>query len=96
MAIRVVARDHIKPECIEEALKLVREMVECTHKEEGNISYDYYQDVNSPEFFAMIECWESEEVLQKHMQSEHFCRLIPQLGAMAAEPTRIEVYKEVL
>lgn len=94
MAIRVVARDHIRPECIEEAIKLVKELVECTHKEEGNISYEYYQDINAPEFFAMIECWESGEVLEKHMKSEHFCRIIPQLEKMTAEPSRIEIYKE--
>ena len=95
MAIRVVARDHLKTECMEEALKLIKEMVELTRLEEGNISYEYYQDAQNPEYYAMIECWESEEILQKHMQSEHFQRIIPQLGSMTAEPSRLEVYKQV-
>ena len=95
MSIRVVARDHFKPECLEEALKLLKEMVELTRKEEGCISYQLSQDVNSPEYYAMQECWASEEALKKHMQSEHFTRLIPQLGGLTSEPGRLEVYKEI-
>ena len=96
MAFRVVARDHLKPECKEAAFKLLKEMIEITRKEEGNISYQYCQDLNHPDFYAMIECWESEEALHKHLHSEHFNRIIPQLGEMMAEPSRLEVYEEVL
>ncbi len=95
MLIRVVARDHVKPECREEALKLVKELVEETRKEEGNIAYAFHQDINDPDFFAMIEEWESPQALQAHGNSEHFTRIIPQLGALMAEPTRIEVYTPV-
>ena len=96
MAVRVVARDHLKPECKEEAFKLLKELIEATRKEEGNISYQYCQDVNDPYYFAMIECWETEEALQAHLKSEHFTRIIPKLGGMYAEPGRLEVYKEEL
>lgn len=95
MAVRVVARDHFRPECAEEAVKLIKEMVELTRQEEGCISYQFYQDAKNPEFYAMIECWESEEILEKHMQTEHFKRIIPQMAAMTAEPPRLEVYKEI-
>lgn len=96
MSIRVVARDHVKPECTEEALKLIKEMVEITRTEKGNIAYTFNQDLKDPEFFAMIEEWECEECLQTHMESEHFKRIIPQLGAMMAEPSRLEVYKQIV
>jgi len=95
MTKRVVARDHIKPECREAALKLIQEMVECTRKEEGNISYNYCQDRNNPDYFAMIECWESDEASKKHSESEHFRRIFPQLKEMFAEPSRVEIYTEV-
>lgn len=95
MSIRVVARDHMKPECKEEAMVLLKEMVELTRKEEGCISYQYCQDKNDPDCFAMLECWESEEALKKHMGSEHFCRIIPEVQKMTAEPSRLEVYQEL-
>ena len=96
MSIRVVARDHLKPECKEEALKLVEELIAATRKEEGNISYNYCQDAKDPDYFAMIECWETEEALQAHLKSEHFTRIIPKLGEMLQEPGRLEVYREIL
>ena len=96
MAIKVVARDRLKPECREEAFKLLKELIEATRKEAGNISYQYCQDIQDPDAYAMIECWESEEALQAHMKSDHFTRIIPQLGAMTAEPSRLEVYKDFI
>ncbi len=96
MAFRVVARDHLKPECREAAFELLKELIAATRKEPGNISYQYCLDVKDPDFCAMIECWETEEALQAHLKSEHFTRIIPQLGEMMAEPTRLEIYKEEL
>jgi len=95
MAIRIVARDHIKPECVEEALKLLQELVAITRTEQGNISYTYCRDMNHPEFFAMLESWETQESLEAHMKSAHFRRIIPRLTEMSAEPTRLEVYSEL-
>ena len=96
MSIRIVARDHLKPECREKANELLKELIECSRAEEGNIAYDYCQDVDHPEYYAMIEHWKDEEAVQKHMKSEHFTRIIPQLSEMAAEPGRMEVYRQVL
>jgi len=96
MAIRIVARDHFKAECVEDALPLLRELVAATRTEKGNISYTYCQDVNTPDVFAMLESWETEEAMKAHLASEHFTRIIPQLSAMMAEPTRLEVYTEVI
>ncbi len=96
MSIRIIARDHMKPECKEEAFKLLEELIACTRQEKGNIAYDYCQDVKDPEYFAMIEIWADEEAMQAHLNSEHFTRIIPKLGQCMVEPGRMEVYKQVL
>ena len=96
MAIRIVARDHFKAECVEAALPLLRELVAATRTEKGNISYTYCQDVNTPDTFAMLEVWESQEAMTAHLQSEHFTRILPQLTERMAEPTRLEVYNELI
>ena len=95
MSIRVVARDHLQPGMRDKLLPLIRELVEITLTEKGNISYTYTQDVNDPDYYAMIEVWETKEALDAHMKSEHFQRIIPQVGALMAEPSRIEIYTEV-
>lgn len=95
MAIRIVARDHFKAECVEDALVLLRELVTVTRTEKGNISYTYCRDMSDSNSFAMIESWESKESMEAHLKSEHFQRIIPQLGEMLTEPSRLEVYTEL-
>ncbi len=90
MAIRVVAREK------DEVLPLYREMVESTRKENGCISYNLHESVEDADVVAMIETWESKEALDAHMKSEHFQRLIPQIGKYVAQPPRIEIFKVII
>jgi quinol monooxygenase YgiN len=96
MAIRVVAREKLQSGKKEELLPLYREMVEATRKEKGCISYNLHELVEDADVLAMIETWESREALDAHMKSEHFQRLIPQIGKYTAQPPRIEIYEEIL
>ena len=96
MSIKVVARDKIKPECREEAFKLLEELIAKTKEEPGNISYVYCKDTKDPDYFAMIEEWKDKDAIDAHMNSEHFKYYISQLMQMMAEPSRLEVYEEFL
>lgn len=96
MAIRVVARERLIPEKKEEALAVFSELIAETRKEKGNISYNLHELIDDPNVVAMIEVWESMEDLEAHLKSEHFNRLIPKIGPMTAEESRLEVYKEII
>lgn len=39
--------------------------------ENGCIQYDLHQDDNTPEVFIFYENWESGELLQAHLNSDH-------------------------
>lgn len=97
MTIRVVAREKLisgkRDEVIE---KFLTEMVETTRKEKGCIFYEYHVDVDDPDAYAMIESWETMEDLQAHLESEHFQRIIPQVGEYLSEKTRLEIYEHIL
>ena len=48
-------------------------LVESTRtQDEGCISYDLHQDNENPAEFMVFEIWASEDLLQKHADSEHF------------------------
>jgi quinol monooxygenase YgiN len=96
MAIKVVAREKIKSEKKEEVLEIFREMIELTRKESGCIAYDLHESLDHPDVLAMIEIWESKEALDAHMNSEHLKRLIPKVGEYIVEPSRIEVFREII
>ncbi|HOM42682.1 MAG TPA: putative quinol monooxygenase, partial [Bacillota bacterium] len=78
--IKVVAKSFAKPDKLDKILELSAEMVEKTVKEEGCIKYELFQDIKAPEVLVIIEEWESEEALSRHMASEHFRRIVPQLN----------------
>src|SRR5271169_2555786 len=71
--LTVVAKITVKAgmtECVRSELRKLIEPT-CT-KDAGCISYVLYQDQNDPSVFFFLETWESEELLNGHLDSEHF------------------------
>ena len=93
--IKVVARTLVREEAIEAYHALAREIVALTSSEQGCISYTMNQSAGDKRLHAMIEAWESMEALQAHMASEHFQRIVPQMGQLAEEKYPPELYSEV-
>ena len=58
-----------------EEVKLVeaaKKMIAPTRAEKGCISYDLTHSQSDPSIYAFIEKWESKEILDAHMKTEHF------------------------
>lgn len=94
--IKVVAKNYPMQDKQEEIMKLADELVRETRKEPGNISYAVCRDVGSPEIMAMIEEWESREALDRHLNSEHFKRIVPVMGKYMTREADVSVYEQVL
>jgi quinol monooxygenase YgiN len=70
--ITVVAKIKTRPEVVEKVREALLKLVEPTlQKDDGCINYDLYQDNEDPSLFFFLENWESEELLNKHLDSEH-------------------------
>jgi pentatricopeptide repeat protein len=93
--IKVVAKSYVKNEKLSKALELTKEMVEKTVKEEGCIRYELFQDIKDPNVMIFIEEWENEEALNKHMVSEHFKRIIPQLNEQREKASEVNICKKL-
>lgn len=93
--IKVVAKSYAKADKLDRILELSKEMVEKTVKEEGCISYGLYQDVKNPLVLIFIEEWESENALNKHIASEHFTRIIPQINELREKPSDMNMCKKL-
>lgn len=94
--IRVVAT-HVVPEENFDAFKaLAEKIVPASQKDPGNIYYVLSQSVEDPKSIAMIECWESMEALQAHMQAPHFQEYCPQMAELCAEPPAITVFSDIV
>ena len=78
--LKIVARMKVKEERVETFKTLFKELVESTVKEEGNVSYTLNVSNKYPQRFLLIEVWKDQAALDKHMASEPFKRLLPQIS----------------
>jgi quinol monooxygenase YgiN len=51
------------------------EIPEKSRLEEGNIRYDYFYPVDSPNQLLLIEVWKDRDSLNNHKETEHFNKL---------------------
>ena len=93
--IKVVAKNYVQEDKMDEVMELNKELVEATRKEEGCISYAVYQDEKDATILTMIEEWENRDVLKKHMHSEHFTRIVPMLRKLRTKETEMNIYKKI-
>ena len=92
--LKVVSRRTIKPENLEEVIEMYEEMIEETRKENGCISYEFFQDMNEPNTVAMIEEWEDQECFDAHSQTPHFKKIIPQVGDLQ-ESSELRIFRKL-
>ncbi|NLB29585.1 MAG: antibiotic biosynthesis monooxygenase [Clostridiales bacterium] len=94
--VKVVANNYVRKECVDEYLRLGKEIVEKTNAlDKGCIKYELCRSVQDPLHFAMLEEWESMADLEAHMQSDHFKELIPQINSLVSKEGAISLFEKV-
>lgn len=93
--VKVVAKGYFYEDKTEEAIKLYKELVNETRKENGCISYCLFRDKNDPSILTMIEEWETQEALNLHMKTTHFTTLVPIIGGLRKK-SELNIYELVL
>ncbi len=95
--IRIVAKNFIKEENIEEFIKYATELVEATVRSDaGCIQYELCRNVDDPTVMAMIEAWEDQASLDAHMNSEHFQTIVPILHKFSSKPGEMNMYHKIV
>lgn len=94
--IKVVAKNFIKEDKVNDAIELYKELVNLTREEEGCIKYELCQDEKDATILTMIEEWENKDVLEKHFNTEHFTRIVPKVKEFTIKDTEVTVYNKVI
>jgi len=94
--IKAVAKQFVKEDKVDEFLELAKKLVEATVKEAGCIKYELFQDAKDSKILTMIEEWENKDVLDKHINSEHFREIVPILSSFMEKPAEMNLYKKVI
>jgi quinol monooxygenase YgiN len=80
----------LRPEHRDEFLKAASRMTEESRAEPGCINYRFSIDLVDPNTIYLHEEWESEEDVQRHLQTPGFLAIQQKLPAMVAAPPSIK------
>ncbi len=70
--VTVVARIKANPDDVSRVREEVLKLIPPTRKnDKGCIYYDLYQDNADPTLFFFLEKWQSNELLDEHLETEH-------------------------
>jgi len=95
--IKIVAKNYVKANKINEFISLVTKLVQETNKsDEGCIHYELFQDIKEPTILTIIEEWENKEALEQHMAAKHFLEIVPQLAAFTEKPGENNFYQKLV
>ncbi|MDR1557515.1 MAG: antibiotic biosynthesis monooxygenase [Tannerellaceae bacterium] len=75
-SLTIIANITVYPEFKDELLTAIEAVVKATRQEEGNISYDVFEDINTPLRFTFIENWKSQSAIASHNASAHFLEFV--------------------
>ena len=93
--IKIVAKMHVKPACVETFKALAKELVEKSRAEEGNVSYSLNALMSDPNCLAFIEIWKDQAAIDLHNATEHFTTILPQLSELCESGDPVDLYTEV-
>ena len=96
MTIRVVAKNYVKPEKVQEFMDLCKNLVEATLKEEGCIEYGLYQELGNSGILTFLEEWKDEKSLDEHLNSNHFRKIFPLFSEYLEKETEVNMYRRTL
>ena len=72
----------------------IKAMIDASLKDEGCLGYSFYQNILAKTEYIMIEKWESKELLDKHMKSEHFAKIGEYMKKVSYKQMELEIIEE--
>ncbi|KAF5046742.1 putative monooxygenase YcnE [anaerobic digester metagenome] len=93
--ITIVASGSIQPDRAAELRKLALDLVAGSRNEEGNVSYDFYEDLADPAKFTFIEVWKDQAAIDSHHATPHFQGFVEKAGQLFAGPLSIGLYRRL-
>ena len=77
----------------EQAIELFKRLARETVKEDGNIRYQFYIDIDNENVFRVFEQWQSQDALDAHSTTEHMAELNNALPKLIAAPPALTRYE---
>jgi len=90
--IMVTAKITAKPGERDNVILKAKDLIESTRLESGCISYNLYASTEDDDVLMMIEQWKNQDVLDTHLETEHFKAFGEVVEDILARELDINVY----
>lgn len=90
--IVVHAKMQIQASARELFLSEIQTLIAASRAEEGNVSYDLFEDTEQANTFMMMEVWNDKEAIATHNASSHFQAFTGKAPQFMAAPLGIQAY----
>lgn len=91
----IIAELAIKPENIDEAKELAKEMIENVKQEKGTLFYSLNIDSDDPNTFIFMERYSDKEALKVHGETPHFKTFMEKITPFLSSPPMVKILKEI-
>lgn len=87
--ILIVLKVKIRPEKRDEWLAGIKQYTSDVRQEPGNVSFDYYENSEDPNEFAIIETFADSDAGSAHVATEHAQNFFPFMSRVVSEKPKI-------
>ncbi|PLT34472.1 putative quinol monooxygenase [Bacillus sp. V5-8f] len=77
----------------QEFLDIAKEVTALSQAEEGNISYQFYEDPRQPNSFVFLEKWKDGAAIKEHEDTAHFKQFSKEVPNVLSEPIKVELFE---
>jgi len=86
MMILATLRMNVRPERRRDLLETLRGMLEPARVERGCLSYRLYEDVEDINTFVLVEQWNTQKDLERHIRTDNQRRILALMDLLCEKP----------
>lgn len=87
--ILIVLKVQIRPDRRDDWLAGIQRYTDVVRQEQGNLSFECFESIETPNEFVVVEGFESREAGDEHVQTAHFKDLMVWFPAMISATPKI-------
>jgi autoinducer 2-degrading protein len=91
----IMVRLEVKPDRIDDFMKLVLFNASESRKEPGNLRFDVVRSVDSPTRFGLYEVYRDDEAVRAHQATPHYAKWRAEIEALLVTPRISEKFMSV-
>jgi (4S)-4-hydroxy-5-phosphonooxypentane-2,3-dione isomerase len=91
----IMVRLDVKPESLDDFIKLVTFNASQSRKEPGNLRFDVVRSIESPTRFALYEVYRDEAAVLAHQATSHYARWRAEIEALLVTPRVSEKFTSI-